>query len=348
VSKPSPTAFEVHPIVHASGARTYVVFEPVSREAVVVDPVLEVVGDVLRALSARRATLRWVVDTHLHGDHLSGAALLRERTGAEIVMGSASDCRVVTRRVVEGDVLALGETGLRVRAAPGLAPEAIVLQGPDVLFTGDTLLVGTIGVRDAPGDDGAALYDTIQRIFEPLPEDTVIHPGHDDMGRTRTTIKAEKRGNRWMREKDRENFLTRWSSDPRTVAKAARDILAANRDGATTALPDLAPVTTVGTPAKGAGPVVAPQGMGGAPRGMSAAAGSGLVTEGLGQLFVLAGSVSVGGCALGFLVHRLFHLIPGVVGVAAIVIGMASAGRRPKKGSTGFFYTGPQPRSPMR
>lgn len=336
-----PPSFEIHPLLHASGARSYVVVEPSSRDALVVDPILEDAAEVLRVVGSRRATLRFVVDTHLHGDHLSAAALIREKTGAEVVMGAAADCRVVTRRVGDGDVLALGETGLRVRAAPGLSPEAIVLQGPDVLFTGDTLLVGTIGVRDVPGDDGAALYDTIQRIFDPLPDETVIHPGHDDMGRSRTTIKAEKRGNRWMREKDRDNFLARWASDPRPVSKLAKDLAAANREGATASSPELAPVASVGTPAKGAGPVVAPQGMGAGKTG-------GLVPSGLAEVFVVVGAVSVAGCALGFLVHPLLHLIPGVVGVLAIVLGMVSASRRPKKTHDGFFYTGPQARALRR
>jgi len=340
VAAPLPS-FEIHPLLHASGARTYVVVEPASREALVVDPILEDVGEVLRVVGSRRATLRWVVDTHLHGDHLSGATWLRDKTGAEIVMGAATDGRVATRKVTEGDVLALGASGLRVRLAPGVAPDAIVLQGPDVLFTGDTLLVGTIGVRDVPGDDGTALYDTLQRVFDPLPDETVLHPGHDDMGRSRTTIKAEKRGNRWMREKDRENFLMRWTSDPRPVSKVAKDIAAANLEGVTSASPELAPVASVGTPAKGAGPVLAPQGMGAAKTG-------GLVPSGLAEVCVVVGAVSVAGCALGFLVHPLLHLIPGVVGLLAIVLGMVSASRRPKKTHDGFFYTGPQARALRR
>lgn len=352
---------DVVPLAHGSGARAYVVIEPVSREALVVDPILDEVGEVLKTLASRRATVRFVVDTHLHGDHLSGAALLAERTGAEVAMGAATDVRTVTRRVEEGDVLRLGDGGLVVRAAPGLSPESVVLQGPGMLFTGDTLLVGTIGVRDvvgadgAPVDDGAALYDTIQRIFEPLPDGTVVYPGHDDMGRVRTTIKAEKRGNRWMREKDRDTFLARWGSDPRPVAKHAGEIAAANRAGTTTASPALAPVTTVGQPAKGAGPVVAPQGMGasGAPPhgGMGAPRGSSVPTSlsgGLADVALLAGAVVVAACALGFLVHPLFHVVSGAVGLLAVVLGAARASRRGRRPADGFFYTGPQSKAQRR
>jgi sulfur dioxygenase len=337
----SVVAFEVHPLLHPSGARSYVVIDPASRDALVIDPILEQVTDVLHVLSSRRATLKAVVDTHLHGDHLSGAALLREKTGAEVVMSAVAPCRVVTRKAVEGDLLPLGASGLRVRAAPGLSSEAIVLEAPGVLFTGDTLLVGTIGVRDGPGADGAALYETMQRLFEPLPDDTAVHPGHDDMGRSRTTIKAEKRGNRWLREKDRESFLGRWASDARAIPKTAKDVLAANAEGVTASPKDLVPEPSVPAAPAESGTVVTPPGMG-------AAKTSGLVPTGLAEILVAGGLASVAGCVLGFLVHPALHLVGGVVGVAAVGVGLASAARRSKKGTTGLYYLGPLRRSPLR
>lgn len=338
--------FEVHPILHASGARTYVVVEPESREAVVVDPILDGVSEVLRTVSGARASLKFVVETHSHGDHLSGAALLHHKTGAEVVMSAVADSRVVTRKVAEGDRLALGDTALVVRSAPGVAADAIVLQGSGVLFSGDTLLVGTIGVRDAPGSDGTALYDTLQRVFEPLDENTAIHPGHDDMGRSRTTIKAEKRGNRWLREKDRDTFLARFAADPRVVPKTAPEVLAANREGSTTSLPDLPAAPA--SPAAGAGAAPTPRGPVVTPTGMGAARTGGLVPEGVAQLLLLGGLGCVIGCALGFLVSPLFHLVGGVMGALAVGLGLASRVKRGKKSSPGLYYTGPQPRTPLR
>ena len=341
VSKPA-VPVEVHAMLHPSGARSYVVVDPDSREALVVDPTLDEVGEVKRILASRRATLVHVVETHTHGDHLSGAATLHRETGADVVMSLAADSRVATRRVGEGDLLALGEQTLRVRLAPGVAPDAIVLEGPRVLFTGDTLLVGTIGLRDAPGADGAALYDTIQRVFEGQADDTTIHPGHDDMGRSRTTIYAEKRGNRWMREKDRENFLLRFAADPRPAAKNADEILAANREGLSDGVRVEAPSAADAEPGAGAkGPVVAPQGMGAARTG-------GLVPEGLVTLLTLGGLLVVVGCALGFLVSKWLHLLSGAVGAAAVVVGLVAAARKPKRKDPGLYYLGPLPRTPMR
>lgn len=338
---------DVDAIRNAGGAMAYVVTDPASRDAAVVDPVLEDVGEVLRVLSGRRATLRWIVDTHAHGDHLSGAALLHHKTGAEVVASSASDVRSATRRVAEGDVLPLGELKIVVRAAPGVSPDAIVLQGPGVLFTGDTLLVGTIGVRDAPGSDGGALYETMQRIFDPLPEDTVVHPGHDDMGRSKTTIKAEKRGNRWLREKDRDAFLARWASDPRVVAREAAEILSANREGVTTPPRDVETLQVHGRPAAGAGSVVAPQGMATGKPG-TAAPRAGQVSRGVGDIVLLGGAVALIATVLGFLVHPAFHLASGLVGALAIGLGLTARGARSKRTSPGLYYTGPQPRTPSR
>lgn len=339
---PTPAVpFEVHPLLHPSGCRSYVVVDPESRDAIVVDPVLDQVGEVLRVVSARRASLRAVVDTHTHGDHLSGAAALHQRTGAEIVMSLSAESRIATRRVSEGDELPLGSQVLRVRAAPGVSTDHIVLQGPLVLFTGDALLVGTIGVHDAPGADGGAAYDTIQRLFEGLPDETVVHPGHDDMGRSRSTIKAEKRGNRWMREKDRDNFLVRWAADPRIVPKNAPEILAANREGTTESSAGLETAGEREAPPTNAGPVVAPPGMG-------AAATGGLVPEGIAQLLLGAGLLCIAGCVLAILVHPMWSLLCGLVGVGGVALGLSGLARRSRKKATGLYYLGPQPRTPMR
>jgi sulfur dioxygenase len=348
-----PLSFEVHPIVHPSGARAYVVVDPESRESLVVDPMLDRVGEALRLATAGGGTLKWIVDTHAHGDHLSGAGALHARSGAEVVMSVRSESQVATRRVAEGDRLTLGEKAFRVRAAPGNAPDAIVLEseataGPPVLFTGDTLLVGTVGVRDVPGWDGAAHYDTIQRIFEPLPDEAEIRPGHDDMGRVRTTVQAEKRGNRWMREKDREAFVSRYLADPRPVPKEAAEILAANRTGS--AEPPREALEAVEKAAERSAERPAPTGSFVSPTGMGTGAStpSSAVPEGMSTILTAAGAVALLGSVGALLVDRWFAMIPALVGAVALGIGLSGA-RRPKpKPGGGLYYLGPLPRTPTR
>jgi glyoxylase-like metal-dependent hydrolase (beta-lactamase superfamily II) len=330
---------DVTPILHPTGARAYVVVDPESREAMVVDPLLDRVGDALRALSAADATLRWIVDTHSHADHLSGAPALRERTGAEVVMSQASDWKKVTRRVAEGDVLALGEQSFRVRAAPGVAPDAIVLEGPRLLFTGDTLLVGTMGLKDVPGADALAHYDSVQRIVDPLADDVVIHPGHDDMGRSETTVKAEKRGNRWVREKDRDTYVARWDADPRRPPKEADEILRANREG--DAAPPPEAVEAAGKAA------AALQAKGGVPAAPAAPSGA-LLAEGTAQLWVVASVLVIAFAVLGALVHRLLALGAALVAVVQLAVALPSLRPRRKRASGGLYYVGPEKKGPMR
>jgi hypothetical protein len=141
-------------------------------------------------------------------------------------------------------------------------------------------------------------------------------------------------------------FLARWASDPRVVAREAADILAANREGPTAPIPDLETLQVHGKPAAGSGPVVAPQGMGGS-RGAVSVQGT-VVPRGIGDLVLLGGVLVLAGTVLGFLVHPLAHLLSGLVGALAVGLGLAARGARPRKPGPGLYYTGPQPRTPMR
>jgi hypothetical protein len=246
----------------------------------------------------------------------------------------------VTRRVAEGDVLALGDQTVRVRAAPGVAPDAIVLEGPRVLFTGDTLLVGTMGLKDVPGADAMAHYDAVQRIVDPLPDDVVIHPGHDDMGRSETTVKAEKRGNRWVREKDRDAYLARWEADPRKVPKEAVEILAANRQGEASPPPEA--VEAAGKAAAAAAT------RGGVPAAPPPPSGA-LLAEGTAQLWVVASVLVIAFAVLGVLVHRMLALGAALVAVVQLAVALPSlTPRRRKKTIEGLYYHGPAKKGPSR
>ena len=226
-----PRRVEVHPIAHPRGCRSYLAVDPKSREAVVVDPLLTHLRETLDAIQERRANVRWIVDTHPHGDHLSGAAALKERLGAEVVLHPSYQSDVATVRATDGQPFPLGEQQMIVHHAPGIHPAAVIVEVPGALFTGDSLLIGTVGIRDAGGADGDQWFDSLQRIFEERDEETVIHPGHDDMGRSMTTVRAERTGNRWLREDDRDAFLALFRSDDRRPAKEAARILEANRQG---------------------------------------------------------------------------------------------------------------------
>ena len=196
---------------------SYVVHDPASRHAAIIDPVLDFVprngrtstrsADALLAhIEQAGLTLKWLLETHAHADHLSAAHYLRGMTGAPIVIGAAitavqetfaalfeaddvsSDGSAFDRLVTEGDRLALGELAIKVLHTPGHTPACVTYSIGNAAFVGDTLFMPDYGTAraDFPGGDAATLYRSIRRILE-LPTDTRVFVGHDYLptGRTR-------------------------------------------------------------------------------------------------------------------------------------------------------------------
>ncbi len=336
-----PRRVEVTEICHARGCRTYIAVDPRSREACVVDPVLDNIRETMEALSSQRARVRYVVDTHSHGDHLSGGAALHARLGCDYVVHPNAENQNATARPSDGAILPLGEQQLTIHHAPGVTNDALVVEAPGALFTGDTLLIGTVGVRDAPGSDGNAWFDTMERLFRNRPSETVVHPGHDDMGRTMTTIRAERTGNRWLREDDREAFLNIYKNDTRQPGKDAQKILAANRQGLTRAPKDLAgaasgfrsPVEVLNDQQRRARGPAQP-----ASRHASEAKATSPWT------FVLAGLAIAVATVAGWMIDERIHGVAMGVGVVLLAIGMFRLERGPKtkrNADSELLYEGP-------
>jgi glyoxylase-like metal-dependent hydrolase (beta-lactamase superfamily II) len=190
------------------GCLGYVVVDEATGTALAIDPRVDQVSRFVEALAARDARLTFVLDTHTHADHLSGARALARRTGATLVAHAASKVQGAARRVAGGDVLALGARTARILDAPGHTPDSLALLVDGHLFTGDALFAGGAGRTDFMGGSASDLFDTL-RTFEALPDDTVVHPGHDYVGRPVTTIAEEKAGNPLLRERDRAAFVAR-------------------------------------------------------------------------------------------------------------------------------------------
>jgi glyoxylase-like metal-dependent hydrolase (beta-lactamase superfamily II) len=192
------------------GCLAYLLVDEPSRTALAIDPRLDQVDDILDRLRARDARLVYVLDTHTHADHLSGVRPLARRTGATVLAHAASKLRGTVRRVRGGGTFDLGTTTVTVLDAPGHTPDSLAILVDGHLFTGDALFAGGAGRTDFPGGSASDLYDTF-RVFEALPEGTVVHPGHDYVGRPVTTIGEEKAGNALFRERDRAALVARLS-----------------------------------------------------------------------------------------------------------------------------------------
>ncbi|MFT3719594.1 MBL fold metallo-hydrolase [Pseudorhodoferax sp.] len=188
---------------------TYLVADPATGQAAVIDPVLDYdhasgragtagADRVLAALGARGATLAWVLETHAHADHLSAAPHLRRRTGAPVAIGEhIRDVQAIFRPVFDlddvsgdgsefqrllrdGDVLPLGRLRIEVLHTPGHTPACVSYRIGDAVFVGDTLFMPDYGTAraDFPGGDARTLYRSIRRLLA-LPPATRLFMCHD-------------------------------------------------------------------------------------------------------------------------------------------------------------------------
>jgi len=236
---------------------TFVVFDPATRDAVVIDPVLdydpasgktwtESVDRVAELVAKHQLRLHYVLETHAHADHLSGSQLLRLRFDAKVVIGErirevqetfkgvfdlpalATDGSQFDKLVADGETLKAGSLSIEVIATPGHTPACVTFKIDDAIFTGDALFMDDYGTGrcDFPRGSAEAMFDSIQKLYK-LPDTTRVFVGHDYQPNGRgvkwmTTIGASKANNPQLSGKtQRTDFV---------AARQARDkLLAAPR-----------------------------------------------------------------------------------------------------------------------
>ena len=215
----------------ATSTASYVVHDPATRQAAIIDPVLDFTprnartatrsADAMLAYAKEQdLDLVWLLETHAHADHLSAGHYLREQTGAPVVIGAAitqvqqafaplfeaddvvPDGSQFDRLVQEGDVLPLGALEIGVIHTPGHTPACVTYLIGDAAFVGDTLFMPDYGTArsDFPGGSAEALYASIQKILT-LPGETRMFVGHDYLPEGRsdyrweTTVAAQQTAN---------------------------------------------------------------------------------------------------------------------------------------------------------
>ena len=174
----------------------YLIADSKTGQAVLIDPVMEQTGQYLALLEELGLELIYALDTHIHADHITALGLLREHTGCETVMNQLSHAQCVSREIVDGDVIEIGATQLVMMATPGHTDDSccyyLEADGQAYIFTGDTLLIRGTGRTDFQNGDAATQYDSIMGRLMALDEQTIVYPGHDYKGQTRSTIGEEK------------------------------------------------------------------------------------------------------------------------------------------------------------
>jgi glyoxylase-like metal-dependent hydrolase (beta-lactamase superfamily II) len=186
---------------------THLVFDPESGDAALIDPVLDYdqrgarrttafIDKVMERIRAQGLRLRWILETHVHADHLTAAPEVKAELGGTVAIGHGvvevqrrlgplfglkeQDGRQFDRLLQDGDSLPLGRFDIRVLATPGHTPACVTYVVGDAAFVGDTLFMPDSGSArcDFPGGDAATLYRSIRRILS-LPADTRIFVCHD-------------------------------------------------------------------------------------------------------------------------------------------------------------------------
>lgn len=215
-----------------SNTVTYLAWDPETKAAVIIDPVLDYVAGsgkvstdsvhrVLTAARDRGLKVAWVLETHVHADHLSAADHIRKLTGTPVAVGSGIVEVQKTfgamlgveelkpgggdfdRLLADGEQLSLGRFTIEVLHTPGHTPACVSYRIGDCVFVGDTIFMPDFGTArtDFPGGSARTLYRSIRRILD-LPPETKIYVGHDYLpkdGRKEfawtTTVAAERSGN---------------------------------------------------------------------------------------------------------------------------------------------------------
>jgi sulfur dioxygenase len=190
-----------------SSTFTYVLVDPASSQALIIDPVDQQLERDLAVLHELGLTLAWTVETHAHADHITSAGLLAEHAGARTAAPVGCHIGTAGTQLNHGDTLAFGSEQLTALHTPGHTAGSMSYLWRGHVFTGDTLLINGCGRTDFQSGSAAALYRSITEVLFALPGETIVWPGHDYNGRTHSTIAAEKAGNARVAGKSLAEFV---------------------------------------------------------------------------------------------------------------------------------------------
>ncbi|MBF2075267.1 MAG: MBL fold metallo-hydrolase [Synechococcales cyanobacterium C42_A2020_086] len=204
---------------------TYLIADPNTKEAVLVDSVIEQVERDYKLINELGLTLKYCLETHVHADHVTGAGKLRELTGCETIVPEKAQVSCADRHIRHGEVLKVGEIEIQAIATPGHTDSHMAyLVNGDRVLTGDALFIRGCGRTDFQSGDAGTLYDSVTENLFTLPDGTLVYPAHDYRGHTVSTIAEEEQWNPRFVGRTRDQFIEFMNSlnlpDPKKIMEA--------------------------------------------------------------------------------------------------------------------------------
>jgi len=215
----------------ASFTYTYLIGDPMSKEAVIIDTVYEQVERDLSVIREHGLTLRYVLETHVHADHITGANRLKVETAAHSAVGQGCGAPGFDQQLVDGDEICFGEEVIKVITTPGHTPGSVSFLWRDRVFTGDALLIGGCGRTDFQNGDAKDLYRSVTQKLFTLSEETLVFPAHDYKGRRVSNIGEEKATNPRFAGKSEQEFVDLMANLNLPQPNRIREAVPANKAG---------------------------------------------------------------------------------------------------------------------
>lgn len=174
---------------------TYLLWDEITNEAAVIDSVVENAERDEKHINELGLSIKYLLETHIHADHITGAGKLRQQLGGQLVVHKNANSECADILAEEDDVFYLGQQSIRVIHTPGHTNNDISYYIDGAVFTGDTLLVRDCGRTDFQLGNNQAMYQSLTEKLFSLPEDTKVFPAHDYKGFSQSTIGEEKKFN---------------------------------------------------------------------------------------------------------------------------------------------------------
>jgi glyoxylase-like metal-dependent hydrolase (beta-lactamase superfamily II) len=178
-----------------SSTYTYLLADEETKEAVLIDSVIETADRDFKLIQELGLKIKYLVDTHIHADHITGAGALKTKTGAKTAVSSGAGVQCVDISLNEGEELKFGRYSLKAMTTPGHTNSCMTFYCEGMLFTGDVLFIRGTGRTDFQQGDSRKMYRSIVDKIFTYPDETKIYPGHDYKGLSYSTVGQEKKFN---------------------------------------------------------------------------------------------------------------------------------------------------------